>query len=217
MQINEILVHAFMLVAWGLILQQSCHLKEKYFFFSSFCKDWDCEWDIDPSLTTPDVPFCCGCMLCKICSDLILHARQQPGILVPMMAWMMLKREGGGYATACANGCQRGRISNLKMGRTDRGIMKLLTSKQAAESPADGRADGEGAARLGCEHNGQPDFSWMLGPTRQHSMCLHVWRQICERFGVCLQSFMWELSKSVPCLTRSLFTKVCKILVQYCS
>lgn len=74
----------------------------------------------------------------------------------------MLKREGGGYATACANGCQRGRISNLKMGRPDRGIMKLLTSKQAAESPADGRADGEGAARLGSEHNDQPDFSWRL-------------------------------------------------------
>lgn len=45
------------------------------------------------------------------------------------------------------------------MGRTDRGIMKLLTSKQAAESPADGRADGEGAARLGCEQNNEPDFS----------------------------------------------------------
>lgn len=44
------------------------------------------------------------------------------------------------------------------MGRTDRGIMKLLTSKQAAESPADGKADGEDAARLGCEHNYQPDL-----------------------------------------------------------
>lgn len=48
------------------------------------------------------------------------------------------------------------------MGRTDRGIMKLLTSKQAAESSADGRADGEGAARLGCERDNQPDFLWML-------------------------------------------------------
>lgn len=50
----------------------------------------------------------------------------------------------------------------MEMGRTDRGIMKLLTSKQAAESSADGRADGEGAARLGCERDNQPDFSWML-------------------------------------------------------
>lgn len=40
--------------------------------------------------------------------------------------------------------------------------MKLLTSKQAAESPADGRADGERAARLGCEQDDGPDFSWML-------------------------------------------------------
>lgn len=40
--------------------------------------------------------------------------------------------------------------------------MKLLTSKQAAESPADGRADGERDARLGCEKNGSPDLSWML-------------------------------------------------------
>lgn len=37
-----------------------------------------------------------------------------------------------------ANSCQGGRISHLEMGRTDRGIMKLLTSKQAAESWADG-------------------------------------------------------------------------------
>ena len=40
--------------------------------------------------------------------------------------------------------------------------MKLLTSKQAAESPADGRADGESAARLGCEQSNSADLSWML-------------------------------------------------------
>lgn len=74
--------------------------------------------------------------------------------------------ERGGRATARANSCQRGRISHLEMGRTDRGIMKLLTSKQAAESSADGRADGEGAARLGCERVNQPDFSWMLRKKR---------------------------------------------------
>lgn len=51
----------------------------------------------------------------------------------------MLKRGGGSCTTGPANHCQRRRISHLKMGRTDRGIMKLLTSKQAAESPADGR------------------------------------------------------------------------------
>ncbi|CAB1454639.1 unnamed protein product [Pleuronectes platessa] len=53
----------------------------------------------------------------------------------------MPQRDGGGCATGPANRCQRGRISHLKTGWTDRGIMKLLTSKQAAESPADGRAD----------------------------------------------------------------------------
>lgn len=92
-----------------------------------------------------------------------------------MMASMMPKRDGGGCTAACANSCQRGKISHLKMGRTDRGIMKLLTSKQAAESPADGRADGESAARLGCEQNDSPGFSWMLieWSSRQHSMCLH--------------------------------------------
>lgn len=40
------------------------------------------------------------------------------------------------------------------MGRTDRGIMKLLTSKQVADSPADGRADGEYTARLGSIYHG---------------------------------------------------------------
>lgn len=62
---------------------------------------------------------------------------------------MVPKRNGGGCATACANNCQRRRISYLKIGRADKGIVKLLTSKQAAESPADGWADGEDAARLG--------------------------------------------------------------------
>lgn len=58
--------------------------------------------------------------------------------------------------------------------------MKLLTSKQAAESPADGRADGESAARLGCEQNDSPDFSWMLiewsSRAAQHvfAQCVHI-------------------------------------------
>lgn len=45
------------------------------------------------------------------------------------------------------------------MGKTDRGIMKLLTSKQAAENPADGGADGDCLARLGSKQNKGPDFS----------------------------------------------------------
>lgn len=64
----------------------------------------------------------------------------------------------GKEAARRANSCQRGRISHLEMGRTDRGIMKLLTSKQAAES----WADGEGATRLGCEAEDQPEASWIL-------------------------------------------------------
>lgn len=40
--------------------------------------------------------------------------------------------------------------------------MKLLTSKQAAESPADGRADGERAGGLGSEQNDGPDLSRTL-------------------------------------------------------
>jgi len=63
-------------------------------------------------------------------------------IALLMMALVMLKRGRKGCTTGLASRCQRGRISHLKMGRTDRGIMKLLTSKQAAESPADGRTDG---------------------------------------------------------------------------
>lgn len=80
-------------------------------------------------------------------------------IAVLKIALMMLKRGRGSCATGLASRCQRGRISHLKMGRTDRRIMKLLTSKQAAASPADGRADGEHAARLGSEQNGNPAFS----------------------------------------------------------
>lgn len=67
----------------------------------------------------------------------------------------MPKRDGGGRAAACTNNCQGGRISHLKMDRNDKGIMRLLTSKQAAESLADGKADGEGVARLGYEQNNQ--------------------------------------------------------------
>ncbi|KAF0026285.1 hypothetical protein F2P81_021022 [Scophthalmus maximus] len=96
------------------------------------------------------------------------------------MAWMLPQRDGGGRATGPANRCQRGRIRHLKMGWTDRGIMKLLTSKQAAESPADGRADGERAARLGCEQDDGPDFSWMLiewssqAPQHVLAHCVHL-------------------------------------------
>lgn len=91
----------------------------------------------------PDVSFCCGCTFCKLHSGAISHVRQQAGIAVMMIAVIMQKMGRGGYATGLACCCQRGRISHLKTGRTDRGIMKLLTSKQAAESQADGRADGK--------------------------------------------------------------------------
>lgn len=47
--------------------------------------------------------------------------------------------------------------------------MKLLTSEQAAESPADGRADGEAAARLGCEQSDSPGFSWTLMEQRSRA------------------------------------------------
>lgn len=67
----------------------------------------------------------------------------------------MPKQDGGGRAAACTNNCQRGRISHLKMDRNDKGIMRLLTSKQAAESRADGKADGKCVARLGCKQNNQ--------------------------------------------------------------
>lgn len=50
----------------------------------------------------------------------------------------------------------------MEMGRTDSGIVKLLTSKQAAERWADGRADGEGKARLGRESEDQPQSSRIL-------------------------------------------------------
>lgn len=53
--------------------------------------------------------------------------------------------------------------------RTDRGIMKLLTSKQAAESPADGRADGERAARSGLWARRSTDPPGQHGP-----MCLLI-------------------------------------------
>lgn len=66
--------------------------------------------------------------------------------------------------------------------------MKLLTSKQAAESSADGRADGEGAARLGCERDDQPDFSWMLRKKRPsraaQRACGKVWRHVCTAIYV---------------------------------
>lgn len=61
----------------------------------------------------------------------------------------------GSRAAARANNFRGGRISHLKMDRNDKGIMKLLTSKQAAERRADGKADGEGVARLGYEQNNQ--------------------------------------------------------------
>lgn len=112
---------------------------------------------------------------------------------------------------------RRGRISHLKMGRTDRGIMKLLTSKQAAESPADGRADGESAARLGCEQNDSPDFSWMLiewsSQAAQHVFaqcvcaCMCEGLQICKGFGICLHTEMCESSQSHCCLSHVLSTK----------
>lgn len=65
----------------------------------------------------------------------------------------------GAAQQAPAKRCQKGKISHLKMDRTDRGIMKLLTSKQAAESPADGRADGERGARMGPEQDEGPASS----------------------------------------------------------
>lgn len=71
------------------------------------------------------------------------------------LTMMMPKQDGGGRTAACTNNCQRGKISHLKMDRNDMGIMRLLTSKQAAESRADGKADGEGVARLGWEQNNQ--------------------------------------------------------------
>ncbi len=62
--------------------------------------------------------------------------------------------------------------------------MKLLTSKQAAESPADGRTDGESVARLACEQNVSPDFSWLLieWPSRaaQHVFAQCVCAYMCE-------------------------------------
>lgn len=69
-----------------------------------------CEWNIDPSFFFPNE----------------IHPVQFP----------VKNRET--EATGHANSCQGGRISHLEMGRTDRGIMKLLTSEQAAESWADG-------------------------------------------------------------------------------
>lgn len=49
------------------------------------------------------------------------------------MTMTMPNWDGGGCAAACANNCQRGRISHLKMDRNDKEIMMLLTPKQAAE------------------------------------------------------------------------------------
>lgn len=89
--------------------------------------------------------FCCDCMRCR------LHVQSQDVVATMTMP----KRVGGGRATACANDCQRWRISHLKMDRNDKGIMRLLTSKQAAERRTDGKADGEGVARLGYEQNNQ--------------------------------------------------------------
>lgn len=43
----------------------------------------------------------------------------------------------------------------MEMDRNDKGIMRLLTSKQAAERRTDGKADGEGVSRLGYEQNNQ--------------------------------------------------------------
>lgn len=103
----------------------------------------------------------CGCVLCLFGSD----------IACPLTTRECCPDDGPDDAkkgrrrlrhTGPTNRCQRGRISNLKMGRTDRGFMELLTSKQAAQRPADGGADGKCAARLGCEQNDSPDFSWML-------------------------------------------------------
>lgn len=89
--------------------------------------------------------FCCGCTRCR------LHVQSQDVVATMTMP----KRVGGGRATASANDCQRGRISHLKMDRNDKGIMRPLTSKQASERQTDGKADGEGVARLGYEQNNQ--------------------------------------------------------------
>lgn len=89
--------------------------------------------------------FCCCCTRCP------LHVQSQD--IVPTMT--MPKWDGGGRTTVCANNCQRGGISHLKIDRNDKGIMRLLTSKQATESRTDGKADGEGVARLGCKQNNQ--------------------------------------------------------------
>lgn len=131
--------------------------------------------------------FSCGCMLCK---NLFRSHVARPlttggsSCRSPGRRGKKKRGEGGGRATARANSCQRGRISHLEMGRTDRGIMKLLTSKQAAESSADGRADGEGAARLGCKLDNQPDFSWRLRKKRPsraaQRACEKVWRHVCS-------------------------------------
>lgn len=76
-----------------------------------------------------------------------------------------------------ANRCQAGRISHLAMGRTDRGIMKLLTSKQAAESWADGGARRRRRRQIEL----QPESSWIRwekrrsGPSRP---CV-CWTEVC--------------------------------------
>lgn len=65
------------------------------------------------------------------------------------------------------------------MDRNDKGIMRLLTSKQAAESWADGKADGEGVAKLGCKQNNQAG-QLIECFSRQHNMFS---RYVYERFG----------------------------------
>lgn len=59
------------------------------------------------------------------------------------------------------------------MDRNDKGIMRLLTSKQAAECRADGKADGEGVARLGCKQNNQTE-GWHCMFSRGKSKVLAI-------------------------------------------
>lgn len=86
------------------------------------------------------------------------------------------------------------------MGRTDRGIMKLLTSKQAAESPADGGADGERAARLGCEQIDSTDFSWMLIECSSQA-AQHVFKQCVYAMHVCVKQW------NIMCVCMSIYTR----------
>lgn len=84
------------------------------------------------------------------------------------------------------------------MGRTDRGIMKLLTSKQAAESSADGKGWWWGCCQI--RPRARQPARLLVDAEKKAS----VWGGLEAR----LQPFMWAISKSWPRFSRSLVSKL---------